>query len=82
MPPTLPSRFPSPLLALSLRLWCATHTARTCRDDRGQTTAEYGLVILAAGTLALAVILWARSSDSVTGLFESVIQQLTGALDS
>lgn len=48
------------------------------RDDRGQTTAEYGLVILAAGTLALAAILWARSSGSITGLFQSVIDQLTG----
>jgi Flp pilus assembly pilin Flp len=48
--------------------------------DRGQTTAEYGLVILAAGTLALALILWARSSGSITGLFQQVIDQLTGAL--
>jgi Flp pilus assembly pilin Flp len=48
------------------------------RSDTGQTTAEYGLVILAAGTLALAVILWARSSGSITGLFESVVEQLTG----
>jgi hypothetical protein len=50
------------------------------RDDRGQTTAGYGLVILAAGTLALAAILWARSSGSITGLFQSVIDQLTGTV--
>lgn len=49
-------------------------------DDKGQTTAEYGLVILAAGTLALAVILWARSSGSITSLFESVVEQLTGSV--
>lgn len=48
--------------------------------DGGQTTAEYGLVILAAGSLALAAILWARNSGSITSLFETVIDQLTGAL--
>lgn len=48
--------------------------------DRGQTTAEYALVILAAGTLALAVILWARDSSSITDLFEDVIRRLTGDL--
>lgn len=48
--------------------------------DGGQTTAEYGLVILAAGSLALAAILWARNSGSITSLFETVIEQLTSAL--
>ena len=45
--------------------------------DRGQTTAEYGLVVLAAGTLALALILWARGSGSITNLFDGVIDHLT-----
>lgn len=48
--------------------------------DGGQTTAEYALVILAAGTLALAVILWARDSGSITDLFQDVIRRLTGEL--
>lgn len=46
-------------------------------SDRGQTTAEYGLVVLAAGTLALALILWARGSGSITNLFDGVIDHLT-----
>jgi Protein of unknown function (DUF4244) len=49
--------------------------------DAGQTTAEYGLVILAAGTLALAAILWARDSGSITDLFNSVIEHLTDNVD-
>lgn len=53
------------------------HARAAMHSDAGQTTAEYGLVILAAGTLALAAILWARSSGSITGLFQSVIEQLT-----
>jgi Flp pilus assembly pilin Flp len=45
--------------------------------ERGQTTAEYALVVLAAGTLALALILWARGSGSITSLFDEVIDHLT-----
>jgi Flp pilus assembly pilin Flp len=50
------------------------------RDDRGQATAEYGLVILAAGGIALGVIAWANGTGSFTGLFESVIDKLTSSL--
>jgi hypothetical protein len=49
-------------------------------SDAGQTTAEYALVILAAGTLALAAILWARDSGSITDLFENIVERLTGGL--
>jgi Flp pilus assembly pilin Flp len=52
------------------------HIHRRLDSDRGQTTAEYGLVVLAAGTLALALILWARGS-SITSLFDQVIDHLT-----
>jgi hypothetical protein len=50
------------------------------RTDDGQTTAEYGLVLLAAGTLALALILWARESGSISSLFDTVIERLTGSI--
>jgi hypothetical protein len=49
-------------------------------DDRGQATAEYGLVILAAGGIALGVIAWAAQTGSFTDLFESVIEKLTDRL--
>ena len=53
---------------------------RRLTDDRGQATAEYGLVILAAGGIALGVIAWAAKTGSFTDLFESVIEQLTDRL--
>jgi hypothetical protein len=53
---------------------------RPVGDDRGQATAEYGLVILAAGGIALGVIAWAAQTGSFTDLFESVIEQLTDKL--
>jgi hypothetical protein len=62
-----------------------TATARSRRgpgrhDDPGQTTAEYALVIMAAGAIAIGVIAWANGTGSFTGLFESVIEDLTGSL--
>lgn len=59
----------------------AAATGRAARsDDRGQATAEYGLIILAAGGIALGVIAWASGTGSFTGMFESVVGKLTEAL--
>ena len=60
------------------RLWAAVRPVLggPVPDDRGQTTAEYGLVILVAGTIALGVLGWASRTGAFTDLFESVIDQL------
>ncbi|HLT70249.1 MAG TPA: hypothetical protein VKZ72_08790 [Acidimicrobiales bacterium] len=50
------------------------------RADRGQATAEYGLVILAAGGIALGVIAWAGGTGAFTDLFESVLDRLASSL--
>jgi hypothetical protein len=50
------------------------------RGDRGQATAEYGLVILAAGGIALGVIAWASGTGSFTDMFESVVDKLSESL--
>jgi hypothetical protein len=50
------------------------------RDDRGQATAEYGLIILAAGGIALGVIAWASGTGSFTDLFDSVVGKLSDSL--
>jgi hypothetical protein len=50
------------------------------RPDHGQATAEYALVILAAGGIALGVIAWASGTGSFTDMFEAVIDKLTAAL--
>jgi hypothetical protein len=49
----------------------------TRRGDRGQATAEYGLIILAAGGIALGVIAWATGTGTFTDLFESVVDKLS-----
>lgn len=50
------------------------------RADSGQATAEYGLIILAAGGIALGVIAWASGTGSFTDMFESVVDKLTESL--
>ena len=49
-------------------------------DDRGQATAEYGLIILAAGGIALGVIAWAGGTGTFTDMFEAVVDKLSESL--
>ena len=46
------------------------------RAERGQTTAEYALVILAAAAVAVVLIAWARSSGKLPAFFDSIIDQI------
>jgi Flp pilus assembly pilin Flp len=59
------------LLALYVRF------AVVIREQRGQTTAEYALVILAAAAVAVVLIAWARSSGKLPAFFDSIIDQVT-----
>lgn len=52
------------------------------RDDRGQGTVEYFLVILAATALAIFALNWLQSGSGgglLGGLFENVISWVTGS---
>lgn len=44
--------------------------------ERGQTTAEYALVLLGAATVATLLIAWAASSGKIDALFNRVFDQL------
>lgn len=46
------------------------------RDERGQATAEYALVMVAAAAIALALIVWATSSDLLPEFFNAVIRKV------
>lgn len=48
------------------------------RSDRGQTTTEYALVILAAAAIALVLLAWARSSGKLPAFFDEVIDRIAG----
>ena len=49
---------------------------RLDRTDRGQTTAEYALVMLAAAAVAGLVLAWATKSHAVSRLFDAVIDKV------
>lgn len=50
------------------------------RDDRGQTTAEYALVLLGAAAIALLLVAWAAKSGKVTALFDAVLDKILSNL--
>ena len=44
--------------------------------EEGQATAEYVLVIVAAGAVALSLIVWASSSGVLESLFDAVVSRV------
>jgi Flp pilus assembly pilin Flp len=46
-------------------------------NERGQATAEYALVIVAAAAIALALIIWATSTDLLPSFFTTVLNKVT-----
>jgi hypothetical protein len=48
------------------------------RSDRGQTTAEYALVLLAAAAIALVLLAWAGGTDALPRLFDAVLDRVIG----
>ena len=53
-------------------------TPRLQRDERGQTSAEYALVLLGAAAIALLLVAWATKSDLIGKLFDTVLNAITG----
>jgi hypothetical protein len=45
--------------------------------EAGQSTAEYALVMIAAATVALALIVWASTTDVLPEFFTAVIRKVT-----
>ncbi len=60
------------VLALDVR----HRLARRLVDDRGQSTAEYALVLLGAAAVALLLVTWATKTDKVTRLMNSVLDRV------
>ncbi|MFV2038647.1 MAG: DUF4244 domain-containing protein [Acidimicrobiales bacterium] len=46
-------------------------------QDRGQTTAEYALVLVGAATIAMLVIAWAGSTSRISALLNAVLRSVT-----
>lgn len=60
----------------AIRLGHAIH--RRLIDDRGQSTAEYALLLLGVATIALIVVTWASGTGKIAELFDAVIDSIIG----
>ena len=58
-----------------LRVWFGV-MQRLERDDAGQSTAEYALVMIAAAAVAGLLVMWAHKTNLVSGLFNAVIKKV------
>ena len=64
-------------VAVTVHLWLD----RLRRDERGQASAEYALVLLGAAAVALLVVGWATKTDKVGKLLDGVLDKLLGNAD-
>ena len=51
----------------------AASSSERLRTERGQTTAEYALVLLGAAGIALLLLGWATQSGAIGTLFDAVL---------
>lgn len=63
---------------LWIRSWTVLHDAR--RDERGQSTAEYALVILGAAAVAMMLAAWASGTDKIGQLLDAVVDRVLSLL--
>lgn len=72
-------------LFIPLAAWVQTLiwslAARTRRNERGQATAEYALVLLGAAALAILVVTWAAKTDRIGNLLDTVFDSVTGKIN-
>jgi hypothetical protein len=75
MPATPENKGSIHMLELFVRLQARVVTVGR---DRGQTTAEYALVLLGAAAVALLLVAWATKTNRIGKLFDFVIDQVIG----
>ena len=46
------------------------------KNESGQATAEYALVVVAAAAIAGALIVWATSTGTLSALFNAVVSRV------
>lgn len=60
---------------LYLLLWIDRARDRL-RDESGQATAEYALVLVAAAVIAVALITWATTTGTLRTFFDAVVRRV------
>jgi len=67
-------------LAVRLGGWTEGSLHRV-RSDAGQTVAEYALVLLVVAAIAVAFLLWAKSSGKLDQFFDLIFDKLLNTVD-
>ena len=64
------------LLFVTVHCWllCADHR---CREEKGQTSAEYALVVMGAAFVAIVIATWAKKTDRIGSLLDTVFDTVT-----
>jgi hypothetical protein len=57
-------------------MWIAV-IDRVDGSERGQTTAEYALVLIAAAAVGGLILAWATKTHAVSGLFDKIVNRIT-----
>ena len=65
------------MLAVVVYLQAAWTARSSARDEGGQASVEYALVLLGAAALALLIVAWATKTDKVGKLFDFVFDQVS-----
>ena len=68
------------VLSLRLGAWAQSGLGRL-RSDSGQTVAEYALVLLVVAAIAVAFLVWARSSGKLDAFFDLIFDKLVNSVD-
>ena len=69
------------LLRLQTRLLLGVLGRTAPRDEHGQATAEYALVLLGAAAIALLVVGWTTKTNTIGRLLDAVFGHLLGKAD-
>lgn len=77
------------MLPITIRCYVAVVLARQAtrhhldrlRAEAGQTSAEYALVLLGAATVAVLIALWAKNTEAVGNLLDSIFDAVGGMVE-
>ena len=67
-------------MSVVLFLYAHVVALTRARDDRGQASAEYALVLLGAAAIALLVVAWATKNDMVGKLLDGVMKHILDSI--
>jgi len=68
----------SAMAATATRASALAQRAHAGRGARGQSTAEYALVLLGAATVAIVFLAWAGKTNRIGKLFDAVLDTVIG----